>query len=230
MLKRCAIILLLLATTALFAWLATCASCTAPELRLAEWQPPTHCGVGQPFRLELHAYGGLTPPNDALFHFHTLDNAECQQPLSWRPAGICSKGLRWKTTLVTWPINVGAFEGIIATYLPQDEKIALPDAMITPSGDLLPVWLDSPQKSHLVDIALCITLLFCVLPFFLPWAKALCTGQVHRLDASLLERLRRIQHPAAPCLAYLLSRRNIATYSSHKENLDTLEAYCRKLI
>ncbi len=224
MLKRCAIILLLLAAAALFAWLATCASCTVPELRMAKWQPPAKVAVGQPFRLELSAYGGLTPPSNDRFHFNdALDNAECQHPLAWHPAGVCRKGILWKTTLVAWPVNVGLFEGIIATYLPQDKKIALPNIMIEPSGNLSPVWLDTPPKSNLVDIALYTALLFFALPFCSRRRK-------HTLDTALLERWRRSQHPAVPCLAYLLLRRNIATYSSHKENLDHLEAYCRKLI
>ena len=231
MLKRCAIILLLLAATALLAWLATCASCTAPELCYWSWQYPSRCGVGQPFRLELSAYGGLTPPSDTLFHFHALDNAECQKPLAWHPVGFCRKGLRWKATLVAWPINVGLFGGIIATYLPQDDRIPLPITEIESSGNLSPVLLETPQNSRLVDIALYITLLFCVLPFILPWAKAHGTRQAHRrLDTAILERLRRLQHPAVPCLAFLLARRNIATYSGNKEDFDKLESYCRKML
>ncbi len=224
MLKRCAIILLLLAATALLAWLATCASCTAPELCYWSWQYPARCGVGQPFRLELSAYGSLTPPSNDLFHFNNaLDNAECQHPLSWRPAGICRKGILWKTTLVAWPVNVGLFGGIIATYLPQNDRIALPITEIESSGNLSPVWLETPQKSRLVDIALATTLLFCVLPF--------CSRRHKRmLNASLLERLRSIQHPAVPCIAFLLARRNIARYSGHKANLNNLENHCRKLI
>ncbi len=231
MLKRCVIILLLLAATALFAWLATCASCTAPELCYWSWQYPSRCGVGQPFRLELSAYGGLTPPNNNLFHFNNaLDNAECQHPLSWRSAGICRKGILWKATLVAWPLNVGLFGGIIATYLPQDDKIALPITEIESSGNLSPVWLETPQKSRLVDIALATTLLFCVLPFFLSWAKALGLQQAYHLDASLLERLRRIQHPAVPCIAFLLARQQYTTYSGIKEDFDNLESYCRKML
>ncbi len=223
MLKRCAITLTLCAASALFAWLAFCASCTVPELRLSKWQLPPRCSVGQPFRLELHAYGGLTPPGDALFCFHIPENAECQQPFSWHPVGICCKGFRWKAMLLAWPVNVGAFGGIIATYLPQKTEIALPDAMITPSGELSPIWLESPQKNRLADIAMATTLLFLALPFCLRHRK-------RTLDASLLERLRRIQHPAAPCLAFLLSRRKIATYSANKEFSSTLEAYCQKLL
>jgi len=231
MLKRCAIILLLLGSAVLFIWLGKCATCTAPELCYWSWQYPSRCGVGQPFRLELSAYGGLTPPSNDLFHFNdALDNAECQHPLSWHPTGICRKGILWKTTLVAWPVNVGLFGGIIATYLPQDDKIPLPITEIESSGNLSPVWLDMPQESRLVDIVLVTTLLFCVLPFLFPWAKALGTRQAYHLDAAFLERLHHIQHPAVPCLAYLLSRRNIARYSGHKANLNNLENHCRKLI
>lgn len=224
MLKHCAIILLLLGATALLAWLGKCASCTAPELCYWNWQYPARCGVGQPFRLELSAYGGLTPPSNDLFHFNdALDNADCQHLLSWRPAGICRKGILWKTTLVAWPVNVGLFGGIIATYLPQDDKIPLPITEIESSGNLSPVWLETPQKSRLVDIALCIALLFFLLPF-------LVRRKAPRLDAAFLERLRRTEHPAVPCLAYLLSRHNIATYSGNKEVFHNLESYCRKML
>ena len=224
MLKRCILPILLLAVTALFVWLGKCASCTAPELCYWNWQYPARCGVGQPFRLELTAYGGLTPPNDDLFDFNdALDNAECQRPLSWRPAGFCRKGILWKTTLVAWPVNVGLFGGIIATYLPQDEKIPLPIYEIESSGKLSPVWLETPQTSHLTDIALGAALLFFALPF-------LIRRKSRRLDAALLETLRRIQHPAVPCLAFLLARQSIATYSGHKESLDNLEKHCRSLI
>ena len=223
MLKRCAIILTLFATCALFAWLGKCASCTAPELCYGGWQSPARSGVGQPFRLELLAQGGLTPPKDALFLFHALENADYQHPLFWRPAGVCSKGILWKANLVSWPVNVGTFGGIIATYLPQDDKIPLPGTTIGPSGELSPVWLETPRKSHLADLALVAALVFLVLPF-------LIRRKSPRLDATLLERLRRSQHPAAPCLAFLIARQSIATYSGHKANLDNLEKHCRKLI
>ncbi len=223
MLKRCIFIVFLLAATALFVWLATCASCTTPELCYWSWQYPARCGVGQPFRLELSAYGGLTPPSETLFRFHALDNAECQKPLSWHPAGICRKGILWKTTLLAWPINVGQFGGIIATYLPQDDRIPLPITEIESSGKLSPVLLETPQPNHLVDIALGTALLFFLLPF-------LVRRKVPRIDAVLLEQLRRIQHPAVPCLEFLLVRRNIATYSGHKADLGNLEKHCRKLI
>ncbi|MBR4675835.1 MAG: hypothetical protein IKP00_15355 [Victivallales bacterium] len=231
MLKRCVIVLVLFVVFAFFAWLAFCASCTVPELYLSKWQFPPRCGVGQPFRLELRACGGLTPPGDALFFFHVPENADCQQSLSWHPVGICRKGFCWKATLLAWPVNVGAFGGIIATYLPQKTEIALPDVMITPSGELSPVWLEMPQNNHLVDIALGTTLLFFVLPCLALWVKALGTRQANCcLDDALLERLRRIQHPATPCLAFFLLRRKIVTYSATKANLNTLEAYCRKLL
>ena len=225
MLKRCIFTILLLVATALFVWLGRCASCTAPELCYWNWEYPARCGVGQPFRLELTAYGGLTPPSDDLFDFNDalLDIAECQRPLSWHPAGVCRKGLLWKATLVAWPVNVGQFGGIIATYLPQNEKIALPITEIEPSGELSPVWMDTPQASHLADIALGAALFFTLLPF-------LIRRKAPRLDAALLENLRRIHHPAAPCLAFLLVRQTIATYSGHKANLDKLEKHCRKLI
>ncbi len=224
MLNRCIFIVLLLAATALFVWLATCASCTAPKLCYWSWQYPARCGVGQPFRLELSAYGGLTPPSDDLFHFNdALDNAECQHPLSWHPAGICGKGILWKATLVAWPVNVGLFGGIIATYLPQDDNIPFPITEIESSGKLSPVLLETPQPNHLVDIALGTALLFFLLPF-------LVRRKVPRIDAVLLEQLRRIQHPAVPCLEFLLVRRNIATYSGHKADLGNLEKHCRKLI
>ena len=224
MLKRCIFIVLLLAATALFVWLATCASCTTPELCYWSWQYPARCGVGQPFRLELSAYGGLTPPSDDLFHFNdALDNAECQHPLSWRPAGFCSKGILWKATLVAWPVNVGLFGGIIATYLPQDYNIPLPITEIESSGKLSPVWLETPQPNHLVDIALGTALLFFLLPF-------LVRRNAPRIDAVLLEQLRRIQHPAIPCLEFLVARKKYATYSGHKANLCNLEKHCRKLI
>ena len=223
MLKRCLLILLLLASTALFVWMGKCASCTAPKLCYWSWQYPARCGVGQPFRMELSAYGGLTPPSDDLFHFNTLDNAECQHPLSWHPTGICRNGILWKTTLVAWPVNVGLFGGIIATYLPQDEKIPLPITEIESSGELSPVWLETTQTRHLEDIALVTALLFFLLPF-------LIRRKAPHLDAALLEKLRRNQHPAAPCLAFLLARQSIATYSGHKESLANLEKHCRKLI
>ena len=225
MLKHCIFTILLLVATALFVWLGKCASCTAPELCYWNWQYPARCGVGQPFRLELTAYGGLTPPSDDLFDFNDalLDIAECQRPLSWHPAGICRNGILWKTTLVAWPVNVGQFGGIIATYLPQDEKIPLPITEIEPSSELSPIWLETPQESHLADIALGAALFFFILPFF-------TRRKAPRLDAAFLEILRRNEHPAAPCLAFLLARQTIATYSGHKANLDNLEKHCRKLI
>ena len=225
MLKHCTLILLLLAATALFVWMGKCASCTAPELCYWSWQYPARCGVGQPFRLELSAYGGLTPPSDGLFDFNDAlpDIAECQRPLSWHPAGICRNGILWKTTLVAWPVNVGLFGGIIATYLPQDDRIPLPITEIEPGGELSPVWLETPQESHQADIALVIALFFSLLPF-------LIRCKPRKLDAALLEQLRCIRHPVVPCLAFLLTRQTIATYSGHKANLDNLEKHCRKLI
>lgn len=223
MLKRCILTLLLLAIAALFAWLGKCASCTAPELRYCSWLPPARCGVGQPFQLELSAYGGLIPPSDDLFLFYALENAECQHPLSWRFAGICRKGILWKAPLVAWPVNVGLFGGVIATYLPQEDKITLPLTEIHPNGKLSPVWLEMPPESHLADLALGAALLFFVLPFFI-------RRKSRSLDATLLERLRRIHHPAAPGVAFLLSRRTIATYSGRQEDLDALETHCRKLL
>ena len=220
-------ITLLLGIAAALSWLACCATCTMPAVSGSEWQCPTACQIGEPFRMELSARGGITPPREELFVFGAPPNADCRRYLAWRPAGICANGLVWRAELVAWPLDTGAFSGEILFYRPQKTAILLPGVAILPRVDATPQWT-APEAEHFwANAALWAALLFCAMPA----AFALFRRKVSRLDEGLLRHLRREDNPAAPCVAFLLTRQKVARFAgTGLRPYAGLEAHCRRLL